>query len=132
MMITDSRMMYRIAPSGLPVAPRTALPPVTVTPAIPMPSASRIGVIVPWSSVSPIPASGPMRPVLTELMASSSISAPFARSSSMAMTMPGITAPHCGSVLKKTRCRLRAALMSSGVWYRRRMAGVIAWAKPVA
>ena len=64
-----------IGPSGLPVAPeRTGTAePLAVPPAMPMPSASRIGVIVLWLSVSPMPASGPISPDLTELMASSSI-----------------------------------------------------------
>src|SRR3990170_3579128 len=66
-----------------------------------MPTDSRIGVMVPWLIVSPTPASGPIRPVFTPLMASSSISAPFARCSSMAITAPWMTPPTFGSVLKK-------------------------------
>ena len=64
-----------IAPSGLPVAPvRVGIAePLAVPPAMPMPRASRIGVIVLWLSVSPMPASGPISPDLTELIASSSI-----------------------------------------------------------
>ena len=83
--------------------------PLAVPPAMPMPRASRIGVIVLWLSVSPMPAIGPIRPDLTELIASSSMAAPLARCSSMAMTVPWTTLPKLGSVLKKTRWRRRAA-----------------------
>ena len=79
-----------------------------------MPIESRIGVIVPWLTESPTPASGPMSPDLMLLMSSSSMGAPLARCSSMAMTAPWMMPPTFGSVLKKTRWRLRAALMSSG------------------
>jgi hypothetical protein len=100
-------------------------------PASPMPIERRMGVTVPWLIVSPTPAMGPMRPDFTELMASSSMSAPFARCSSMAITAPWMTPPTFGSVLKKTRCRRRAALISSGSLYSFRMIGVIACAKAV-
>ena len=78
-----------------------------------------------------MPASGPISPDLTPLMSSSSIGAPFARCSSMAMTAPWMTPPTFGSVLKNTRCRLRAALMSSGSLYSLRMIGAMAWANAV-
>ena len=72
-----------------------------------------------------------MRPDLTQLIASSSMSAPLARCSSMAMTVPWMTPPTFGSVLKKTRWRLSAALISSGSLYSRWMIGIIACAKAV-
>ena len=78
-----------------------------------------------------MPAIGPIRPVFTELMASSLMSAPAARSSSIAMTTPWITPPTSGCVLKKTRWRFSAALMSSLLLYNFLMMGVILCAKPI-
>ena len=68
--------------------------PITFPPdAILIPTASAIGCNVPCHKVSPIPAIGPIKPVLILLIASSSISAPFARSSSIARTIPLIIPP---------------------------------------
>jgi len=65
---TETRTIQMIAPRGFPVAPLSVgtADPVTVPPAIPITSARRIGVIVLWLSVSPMPASGPIRPDFTE------------------------------------------------------------------
>ena len=52
------------------------------------PSAPRIGRTVNQKTGSPTPARGPIMPTLTPWMATSSIDAPFARSSSIASVTP--------------------------------------------
>ena len=61
---------------------------------------SRIGISVPTTRLSPIPATGPMRPARMPLIISPSISSPFALASSRPAVMPTTTVPSCGSVLK--------------------------------
>ena len=63
------------------------------------PSAARTGRAVPQKMGSPTPASGPMRPTLTEVMVSSEISSPLAFCSSMAAVTPKTTEETQGWVL---------------------------------
>ncbi len=120
-------MRKKKGPRILPVVAMPTAPPVAML----MPMASAMGMTMPCWIVSPIPAIGPIRPVLTLLMASSLMSAPAARSSSIAMTAPWITPPMSGWVLKKTKWRFSAALMSSLVLYNFSMMGVMLCAKPI-
>ena len=75
-------MMYMIAPRGEP--------PVDIPKAIP----SKIGITVPTTRESPIPAIGPIKPALKPLIVSSSTSSvPLARASSNPAVIPTITVP---------------------------------------
>ena len=56
--------------------------------AMPAPSAANTGRTVPQKIGSPTPANGPIRPTLMPLIAPSSIGAPLARCSSIAMVTP--------------------------------------------
>ena len=60
------------------------------------PRAPRIGRTVNQKTGSPIPAKGPIIPILTPWIAASSIAAPFARSSSRASVTPMIGAATYG------------------------------------
>ena len=60
---------------------------------------SRIGTMMPWTMESPMPASGPMRAVLTLFGMSSDTSPPRAMFSSREATMPLTIVPVWGSVL---------------------------------
>ena len=60
------------------------------------PRAPRIGRTVNQKTGSPIPAKGPIIPILTPWMAASSIAAPFALSSSRASVTPMIGAATYG------------------------------------
>ena len=60
------------------------------------PRAPRIGRTVNQKTGSPIPARGPIIPIFTPWMAASSMSAPFARSSSSASVTPTIGAATYG------------------------------------
>ena len=74
-------------PIGLPCADNVA------------PKAKMIGLNVAQSKESPTPAIGPINPDLTLVIVSSSIGAPFAFCSSMAIVIPLITDPNTASVL---------------------------------
>ena len=74
----------RSGPTILPVAASDA------------PRAPRIGRTVNQKTGSPIPARGPIIPILTPWIAASSISVPFARSSSSARVTPMIGAATYG------------------------------------
>lgn len=80
-----------------------------------MKSESKSGVTTPPSIVSPMPASGPIRPVLVEVIVSSEMSSnPCARFSSIAAPSPTMQAPHWGSVLKNCMCSfIRSARTSA-------------------
>ena len=74
---------------------------------------------------SPIPASGPIRPVLIPVIEASLIGSPRVFCSSMAMEIPWITEPKVCSELKKFRWRLSASACSSFPGYSFLMMGVI-------
>ena len=63
------------------------------------PRAARTGRAVPQKMGSPIPATGPMRPILTLVMASSPMSSPLDFCSSMAAVTPKMTEEAQGWVL---------------------------------
>ncbi len=58
-----------------------------------MPMESRVGTKMPWMMESPMPASGPMRAVFTEVGISSGMGSPKAMPSSMDATMPLMMVP---------------------------------------
>jgi hypothetical protein len=88
----------------------TGDPPVDIPIAIP----NKIGITVPTTNESPIPATGPIKPARRPLMVSSSTtSLPLARAYSRLAVIPTIKEPSCGSVLKKARYVSKALARSS-------------------
>ncbi len=72
-------------------------PPVDIPKEIP----NKIGIKVPSTNESPIPAIGPINPALISLMVSPSISFLLALASSILAVTPTMTVPSIGFVLKK-------------------------------
>ena len=75
----------------------------------------RIGINVPTTNESPIPATGPISPARIPFIISPSISSPFAFASSRPAVTPTTTVPSCGSVLKKALYVSSASFCSSFV-----------------
>ena len=87
------------------------------------PNPAMIGRAVNQKTGSPTPASGPIIPTFTPVMAWSSTSTPLAFSSSRAKVTPIIGEARYGWVLKNSKCRFAR---SSLVLYNFLMAGDIA------